>query len=47
MVHYDNDTWLAVKTLEHIAEKTGLPRGMFSHWIGSLHVFAKDVEGVF
>lgn len=45
--HYDNDVWLAVKILRHVAAEVNLPCGMFSHWIGSLHVFAKDVEGVF
>ena len=47
ITHYHNDVWLAVKMLEYIAEEAGLPRGMFSHWIGSLHVFEKDVRGVF
>ena len=45
--HYHNDVWLAVKLLEYVARKAGMQPGHFSHWIGSLHVFNKDVEGIF
>jgi thymidylate synthase len=45
--HYHNDAYLAVKMLHHIANEAGVEPGMFSHWIGSLHVFSRDVEGVF
>ncbi|KKL73429.1 hypothetical protein LCGC14_2075020, partial [marine sediment metagenome] len=29
------------------AKDAGMVPGHFSHWIGSLHVFNKDVLGVF
>ena len=45
--HYQNDVFLAVKLLEYISQEAGMERGMFTHWMGSLHVFAKDVEGIF
>ncbi len=45
--HYENDVWLAVQLLRHIAKEVNMTSGHFSHWIGSLHVFQKDVEGVF
>ena len=45
--HYENDVWLAVRFLQHVAKEVNMESGHFSHWIGSLHVFQKDVEGVF
>lgn len=45
--HFHNDCYLAVKMMEYIAKEAGVKAGMFSHWIGSLHIFAKDVKGVF
>ena len=47
VTHYENDVWLAVRFLQHIAKEVGMESGHFSHWIGSLHVFQKDVEDVF
>jgi len=45
--HFNNDVYLACKLLEHIAREADLNVGTFTHWLGSLHVFEKDVEGVF
>lgn len=45
--HYANDVALACALNEHIADATGLKRGTFNHFVGSLHVYRKDVEGVF
>lgn len=45
--HFRNDVYLAIKFLEWVAEKTGYPVGSFTHTIFSLHVYNKDVEGVF
>lgn len=45
--HFRNDVYLAIKFLEWVAEKTGYPVGSFTHTIFSLHVYKKDVEGVF
>ena len=47
VTHYNNDVYLAVRLLEYISQEVGMKRGMFTHWCGSLHVFAKDVRGVF
>ena len=47
VTHYQNDVYLAVRLMEYIAFAIPTPPGMFTHWIGSLHVFEKDVRGVF
>lgn len=45
--HFQNDLYLAHRLQMHIAEKLNIPVGMYTHWIGSLHVFNKDIKGVF
>lgn len=45
--HFRNDVYLAIRFLEWVAEKTGYPVGSFTHTLFSLHVYNKDVEGVF
>lgn len=45
--HFHNDCYLATRMMEHIAERSGLTPGMYTHYIGSLHIFKKDVSGVF
>ena len=45
--HYANDAALSVILLHYIARETGLKVGTFTHFIGSLHVYAKDVANVF
>lgn len=45
--HFRNDVYLAIKLLEYIAELTGLEVGSFTHTIFSLHVYQKDIKGVF
>lgn len=45
--HFRNDVYLAIKFLEWVSEKTGYLVGSFTHTIFSLHVYNKDVEGVF
>ena len=47
VTHFRNDIYLAIKLLEHVAELTGYEVGSFTHTIFSLHVYQKDVEGVF
>jgi thymidylate synthase len=39
------DVYFTVKLLQHVAKKIEKPAGKFIHFLGSLHVFAKDVEG--
>lgn len=45
--HFANDVYLAMRLLEHVADATGYEVGTFTHTIFSLHVYAKDIQGVF
>jgi thymidylate synthase len=45
--HYANDVALATMLLTYIAGQTDLEVGTFTHYVGSLHVYAKDVADVF
>lgn len=45
--HFENDVYLAIKMQEFIAKETGYSPGKYTHWIGSLHVFNKDVKEIF
>lgn len=45
--HFNNDIYLASRLQSYVAEQLKVEPGIFCHWIGSLHVFAKDVKGVF
>ena len=45
--HFTNDVYLAIRMLEYVAEKTGLPVGDFTHTLFSLHIYRKDIQGVF
>lgn len=45
--HFENDQYLSRKLQEYVAKEAGIPAGRFTHWIGSLHVYQKDVAGVF
>lgn len=45
--HLANDQYLTHKLQRFIAEEIGAQVGMFTHWIGSLHVYKKDVADVF
>lgn len=45
--HFIHDVYFAVALQEHIAHKLGLKVGHFIHNINSLHIYAKDVSGVF
>ena len=45
--HFENDQYLSHKLQRYVAEQVGVPAGRFTHWIGSLHVYQKDVAGVF
>lgn len=46
-LHYANDVALATILMKYIARETGLEPGTFSHFVGSLHVYKKDVADVF
>lgn len=45
--HFQNDLYLAHKLQLHIANELKIPVGLYTHWIGSLHIFQKDIKGVF
>jgi len=45
--HLVNDVYLAHKLQVYLAEVTSGRTGTFTHWMGSLHLFKKDGEGVF
>ena len=39
------DVYLTIALLKHVAASIGIEEGFFIHFIGSLHAFAKDLEG--
>jgi len=45
--HLANDLYLTRRLQEFVAEEIGASPGNFTHWIGSLHVYKKDVADVF
>lgn len=45
--HWSNDIALASLLLHHVAQRAELKVGHFTQFIGSFHVYQKDVEGVF
>jgi thymidylate synthase-like protein len=45
--HFNYDIYLADRLKCHIAEACGMKPGTFSHWVGSLHCFSKNVAEVF
>jgi thymidylate synthase len=45
--HYANDVALATMLLHYVAKMTDFKVGTFTHYVGSLHVYAKDVAHVF
>jgi len=49
ITHWPADVWLAIGLLKYVLHCTDLPVGKFFHYIGSLHVYKKDVEdkGIF
>ena len=45
--HFTNDVYLAIKLLEYVANQTGLQVGSITHTMFSLHIYKKDISGVF
>lgn len=45
--HLANDLYLATKLLFHVSEKAGVTPGNLVHWVGSMHIYSKDVHDVF
>lgn len=47
VTHFSYDVNLSLRLLDYIAGEIGYDRGSFTHFISSLHIYKKDVEGVF
>jgi thymidylate synthase len=47
VTHFENDVYLAHKLQEYIALNIGADIGQYSHWIGSLHAYRKDIAEIF
>jgi len=45
--HFNYDIYLAIRLLNHVAGILDVQPGSFTHWIGSFHVFSKDVDDAF
>ena len=45
--HFCNDVYLGIKLLEWIAEQCNMQVGNFTHTMFSLHIYQKDIQGVF
>ncbi|NIV96159.1 hypothetical protein GWN42_26060 [candidate division KSB1 bacterium] len=46
---FGSDVYLTIKLLKHVAKSVGVVPGYFTHFLGSLHAFAGDLEhkGIF
>lgn len=47
VTHFENDVYLSHKLQVYVAENIGVAIGQYSHWIGSLHAYRKDLAGIF
>lgn len=47
VTHMENDMYLAHMLQRWMANRIGVPEGRFTHFVASLHIFKKDVKGVF
>ena len=45
--HFTNDVYLGIKLLDYVAKECGLEVGTFTHTMFSLHIYKKDIKGVF
>lgn len=45
--HFNYDVYLACCMMNYVANEIGEEPGVFTHWLGSLHIFAKDVADVY
>ena len=45
--HFQNDIFMAMKLQHHIAYSVGMEPGHYCHFMGSLHVYKRDVADVF
>lgn len=47
VTHFQNDVYLATKLMIYVAKRLGVKPGNFTHYVGSMHVYKKDVKDVF
>lgn len=49
LTHFAHDVWLAIELLEYVSSQIGKQTGVFTHFIGSLHAYQKDMSerGIF
>jgi hypothetical protein len=49
LTHFCHDVYLAVGLLQYVADQVGMQVGNFTHFIGSLHAYQKDMKarGIF
>lgn len=47
VTHYPNDVAITAIIQDHVARETGYSVGSFTHFIGSLHAYKKDLAGIF
>jgi thymidylate synthase len=47
VTHYANDVALAVMLQAYVAKMSKNKVGTFNHFVGSLHAYRKDLDGVF
>ncbi len=45
--HFYNDVYLSMQLLHYVAHNANLPPGKFTHFMGSLHIYEKDLGHVF
>ena len=45
--HFQNDLYLSTSLRNFIAAQAGVKIGRFTHFVGSFHIYNKDVKGVF
>ena len=44
LTHFVHDVYMAIRLQEYMAEKLDLPVGNFTHFMGSLHAYQKDIK---
>ena len=47
ITHFENDIYLTHRLQRYIAENIGAGIGHYTHWIGSLHAYRKDIADIF
>lgn len=45
--HFQNDIYLAMRLQEYIAERVGVPRGNYGHFMSSFHCYKRGLKNVY